>query len=240
LILQVKNLTKQFGELFACDDISFEVNSGEIFGIAGPNGAGKTTLFNCISGYYHGTGEILFNGQNINGKRPFEICRLGIGRSFQIPTIFSTLSIKQNVSVGAYHGRINAKKNLDEQVNWALDMVGLLDKCELLGKNINLYAKKLTMIAAILATEPKIILLDEPMSGLNVTEINAISLLIKKLNDELGLTIIIIEHLMKVLTGLSNRLLIMNYGKKLCIGDPLDVCQDDKVIEVYLGATKIK
>lgn len=240
MLLQVKNLTKKFGELLACDDISFEVSSGEIFGIAGPNGAGKTTLFNCISGYYHGTGEIFFNRQNINGKRPHEICKLGIGRSFQIPNIFSTLRIEQTVTVGAYYGRSNAKKDVQEQINWALDMVGLSDKRDLLGKNINLYAKKLTMLAAILATDPKIILLDEPMSGLNVTEINAISSLIKELNDELGMTIIIIEHLMKVLTGLSGRMMIMNYGKKLCIGETLEVCQNEEVIEVYLGATKFK
>lgn len=236
MILQVEHLTKNFGELYACNDISFGVQKGEIFGIAGPNGAGKTTLFNCISGVYNCRGEILFEGININGMKPHMICKHGIGRTFQIPVIFHTLNVKQNVSVGAYFGSMSRKKSVLKQINDAIEMVGLAGKENEPGDSINLFEKKMTMLATVLATEPKLLLLDEPMSGLSASEIEAFSQLIKRINRELGLTIIIIEHLMKVLTGLSNRLMILENGKKFCVGKPEDVCNDQEVIEIYLGA----
>lgn len=238
MILQVNHLTKGFGELYACNDISFGVEKGEILGIAGPNGAGKTTLFNCISGIYHGQGEIFFEGGNINGLKPYQICKRGIGRTFQIPVIFNTMNVEQNVSVGAYFGTPFRKKSMHHQIEEALQMVGLSNKSKVPGENINLFEKKLTMLAAVLATEPKLLLLDEPMSGLSASEIEKLSNLIIKVNSELGLTIIIIEHLMKVLTGLSNRILILNEGKKFIVGTPEDVCNNEKVIEIYLGAVK--
>ena len=236
MILQVKHLTKNFGELYACDDISFEVQKGEIFGIAGPNGAGKTTLFNCIAGVYHCGGEILFEGANINGMRPHMICKSGIGRTFQIPVIFHTLNVKENVSVGAYFGSMSRRKNVRKQIDDAIEIVGLDGKENEPGESVNLFEKKMTMLAAVLATEPKLLLLDEPMSGLSASEIDAFSRLIKRINRELQLTVVIIEHLMKVLTGLSNRLMILDNGKRFRVGDPETVCNDKEVIEIYLGA----
>lgn len=234
VILEVKQLTKHFGELAAVNNLSFEVEKGEIFGIAGPNGAGKTTLFNVISGVYSGTGEIIFEGQHINGLRPYQICHKGLVRTFQIPTVFSTMTLYDNVRVGAHFG--NHSQDEDEIVRDTLDFVGLKGKENVEVRHLSLYDKKLTMLAAVLATRPRLLMLDEPIAGLSPWEIQQSVSLFKRINQEFGVTLVVIEHLMKVLMGVSQRLMILHNGEKISIGSPEEVAKDKKVIEVYLGA----
>ena len=233
-ILQLNKVTKRFGELAAVKDLSFEVEKGEIFGIAGPNGAGKTTLFNVITGFYQGSGDIVFDNVNISRLRPHQVCYKGIARTFQIPQLFSTLPVLENVKVGAHFGA-HGVQNEKEHINEVINLVGLQGRGNVIAANLNLFDKKLTMLAAALATKPKLLLLDEPIGGLSPTEVRQTVTLFQKINQELGLTIIIIEHLMKVLAELSHRLMIIHNGEKITIGSPQEVSQDKRVIEVYLG-----
>jgi len=233
-ILQLNKVTQRFGELAAVDNLSFEVEDGEIFGIAGPNGAGKSTLFNVITGFCRGSGDIIFDGSNIRGLKPHQICQKGIARTFQIPEPFLTLPIIENVKVGAHFG-VRGAHDERECIKEAIDFVGLQGKENVIAANLNLFDKKMTLLAAALATKPKLLLLDEPIGGLSPTEVTESVALMKKINKELGLTIIIIEHLMKVLTEVSQRLMILNSGEKICIGPPKEVIKDKQVIEIYLG-----
>jgi branched-chain amino acid transport system ATP-binding protein len=233
-ILQLNNVTQRFGQLAAVKDLSFEVEKGEIFGIAGPNGAGKSTLFDVITGFYPGSGDIFFDGANIRGLRPHQICHKGIARTFQIPQLFLTLPMVENVRVGAHFGVRGAHEER-ERTNEAISLVGLQGKENVIAANLNLFDKKLTLIAAALATKPKLLLLDEPIGGLSPTEVRESVALIEKLNKELGLTIIVIEHLMKVLTRIAQRLMILHNGERICLGSPEEVAKNKRVIEVYLG-----
>ena len=233
-ILEVKSLNKSFGELAAVKDLSFEVERGEVFGIAGPNGAGKTTLFNVITGFYQGSGDIIFGGRSIKGLRPHQVCHKGIARTFQIPQLFLTLPMVENVKVGAHFG-VRGARGEREGIREAINLVGLQGKENVIAANLNLFDKKLAMLAAALATKPKLLLLDEPIGGLSPTEVRQTITLFQKINQELGLTIIVIEHLMKVLAELSHRLMILHNGEKICIGSPQEVTKDKRVIEVYLG-----
>ena len=235
MILKCENVTKQFGKLVAVHDVSFEVEEGMIFGIAGPNGSGKTTLFNLITGIYSYSGDIIFNGEKISGMSPYKICHKGIARTFQIPQLFLTLPLLENLRAGAYFGAPKVRHNEMEHINEVLDFVGLKGKESAIAANLKLLDKKLAMIATALATQPKLLLLDEPIAGLNPTEIRQSIELFKRISQELGLTIIIIEHFMKVLTELSQRLMILENGSRICIGAPLEVSKDERVIETYLG-----
>jgi branched-chain amino acid transport system ATP-binding protein len=234
VILETRQITRRFGSLAAINDLSFAVEEGEIFGIAGPNGAGKTTLFNVISGMYSNAGEILFCSERIDRKRPYQICLKGLARTFQIPTVFSTLSVYDNVRVGAHFGGhgANEKKTIDE----VLDFVELSDKREIEATHLSLYDKKMTMLAATLATRPKLLMVDEPIGGLSPVEITKSVEVFRRINKELGITLIVIEHLMKVLMELSDRMMILHNGQKISIGSPEEVANDRQVIEVYLGA----
>jgi branched-chain amino acid transport system ATP-binding protein len=233
-LLEVRDLSKAFGAMLAVNNLSFEVYPGEVFGVAGPNGAGKTTLFNVITGFLPGTGEVLFEGLNINHLKPHQICRNGIARTFQIPQVFSTLDVFHNVRFGAHFGNPHLKDE-NQAIHDAINIVGLKGKEIAIAENLDLFHKKLIMIAAALATLPKLLLLDEPIGGLSPTEIGLLIRLIQKINKELGITIIVIEHLMKALKELSHRLMILHYGEMIRIGAPEEVMVDKKVREVYLG-----
>lgn len=233
-MLKCKKISKRFGEVAAVNSLSFSVEKGEIFGMAGPNGAGKTTVFNLITGICQGTGEIIFDGHNISSYPAHKICHKGMSRTFQIPQLFSSLSIYDNVRAGAHFGKTRVK-NERKSISDAIDFVDLNEKSGLRAGSIKLWDKKMTMIASALATGPKMLLLDEPISGLNPKEIKQSIELFKKINIELGITIIIIEHFMKVLTELSERLMIIQNGEKVCIGSPHEVTKDKRVIEIYLG-----
>ena len=233
-ILQVRNLTQYFGQLAAVNDLSFDVEKGEIFGVAGPNGAGKTTLFNVITGYHRYSGNIIFDTVSIKSLRPHKICHKGIARIFQIPQLFVTLPVAENVKVGAHFG-VRGAHDERKRINEIINFVGLQGKENVIASNLNLFDKKLTMLAIAMATEPKLLLLDEPIGGLSPTEVRQFVTLVQKINRDLGLSIIVIEHLMRVLTEISQRLMILHNGEKICIGSPREVIEDKRVIEVYLG-----
>jgi branched-chain amino acid transport system ATP-binding protein len=233
-ILQANKVTKCFGELAAVKDLTFEVERGEIFGIAGQNGAGKTTLFNLISGVYSGSGDIIFEGENIHGLRQFQVCHRGVARTFQIPILFPTITVYDNVRVGAHFGVLKGKSE-KERIDKVIDFVGLRGRENIVAEHVDLFDKRLTMLAAALATEPRLLLIDEPIGGLSPREARDSVALFQKINKELGITIVIIEHLMKVLVEVSHRLMIMNNGEKICIGPPQEVTRNKEVIEVYLG-----
>lgn len=235
-LLNVIQVTKKFGNLAAVNNLSFSVEQGEIFGIAGPNGAGKTTLFNLIAGMYSCKGDIIFRDKKINNRQPYEICKHGVARTFQIPQVFSTMTVQDNIGIGAhFSGRLHGSKEEKEIVEEVIDFVGLGGKEILPAKNLSLFDKKLTMLGAALATKPELLLLDEPIAGLSPTEIQISEQLFKRINQERKVTLIIIEHLMRVLMGISHRVMILNNGEKISIGRPEEVAKDRQVIEVYLG-----
>lgn len=232
-ILDVRTVTKKFGELTAVNRLSFKVDPGRIFGIAGPNGAGKSTLYNLISGLYTFNGSILFNDREIRGLPPHDIAKLGISRTFQIPQTFPSLTVEKSIGVGNYFG---SRDGFDASyVDTVLGLVNLADKRNHSAKQLNLLDKKMLMIGAALATKPSILMLDEPMAGSNAKEILRLMDLIRRINREMGITIIIIEHFMKVLTELTQELLIIETGTKICCGDPVKVTADPRVIDCYLG-----
>jgi branched-chain amino acid transport system ATP-binding protein len=232
-MLKVSGLTKKFGELIAVNDLSFEVQEGQIYGIAGPNGAGKSTVYNLITGNYRYEGRIEFDGQDITGLPPYRIAKKGIARTFQVPEIFPSLNVEETIRVGSRFGTGGGldKKHSDEVLNF----VGLEPERLQHSDFLNLLGKKKLMVGAALATKPKILMLDEPMAGSNAGEITDLMDLIRKINQQLGITIIIIEHFMKVLTELTETLLIIESGQMICCDRPEIVTSDPRVIESYLG-----
>ena len=232
-MLKATRVTKKFGELVAVDDLSFHVQRGQVYGIAGPNGAGKSTVFNLITGNYDYEGKIEFEGQQITGLPPHRIARAGIARTFQIPQIFPSLSVEKSISVGS---RFGTYRGLDPaHVEEVLRFVGLEEERSRRTGRLNLLGKKRLMIGAALATRPKILMLDEPMAGSNAREIKDLMALILRINRELAITIIIIEHFMKVLTELTEKLLIIESGRMICCDAPEAVTRNPEVIECYLG-----
>ena len=232
-MLEAFNVTKRFGALKAVDDLSFEVPQGQIFGIAGPNGAGKSTVYNLITGFYSYEGRIRFDGRDITGKPPYRIAKAGIARTFQIPQTFPSLSVQKSISVG---GRFGAAGGLDSaHVDEMIRFVDLEKERFQNTALLNLLGKKKLMIGAALATKPKILMLDEPMAGCNPMEIKDLMNLIGRINRDLGITIIIIEHFMKVLTELTESLMIIESGRMVCCDEPVKVVNDPRVIESYLG-----
>jgi len=232
-MLKAINVTKKFGALKAVNNLSFEVQKGQIFGIAGPNGAGKSTVYNLITGFYPYEGVIEFEGRNIAGLPPHRIAKAGIARTFQIPQVFPSLTVQTSICVGS---RFGARGGLDENhVQDVIDFVGLEAVRRQHTDLLNLLDKKKLMIGAALATKPKILMLDEPMGGCNAGEIRRLIELIRRINQELGVTIIIIEHFMKVLTELTENLLIIESGTKICCDPPEKAVVNPRVIECYLG-----
>lgn len=234
-MLKVTRLTKKFGQLVAVGDLSFEVHKGQIYGIAGPNGAGKSTVFNLIVGKYGYEGRIEFDGRSITGLSPDRIAKRGIARTFQIPQIFPSLTVEKSISVGS---RFGARSGFSpDHVRQIIDFVGLTGERRQKTGKLDLLGKKRLMIGAALATRPKIFMLDEPMAGSNAQEIRQLMDLIRRINGELDVTIIIIEHFMRVLTELTETLLVIESGRLICCDDPETVAADPKVIECYLGET---
>ncbi|TFF63665.1 MAG: ABC transporter ATP-binding protein [Promethearchaeota archaeon] len=238
IILEVKNLTKRFGGLTAVNDFSFEIDRGEFVGLIGPNGAGKTTVFSLISGFEKpNTGYIKFDGVNITGKKPYKIVNYGIARTFQIVRSFKFLPLLDNIKVSCLspRGKKNAKKiGLNKYASTILTSVGLIDKARLPPVILPHGDLRRLQIGKAIATNPKLLLLDEPFSGLTFEEQKKITKLIKQLNDD-GVTIFITGHVLRELMNLVPRVLAMHQGKFIADGPPREVANNKIVLEAYLG-----
>jgi len=237
-ILTIQGVTKQFGGLTALRDVHASVKEGGRLGIIGPNGAGKTTLFNCITGEFKPTtGAIQFRGEAIDGLKPHQISKKGIGRTFQIVRVFDALSVFENVLTGAtaHELRWMPKEEQRHEVEEILRLTHLDKQRDVLGKNLTVAAKKRVGIATALATKPKLLLLDEAMAGLNFVEIEEALQLLRKLNGDMGIALVVVEHVMKVVMELCEKIVVISSGEKIAEGSPREVSENKKVIDVYLG-----
>lgn len=235
VVLEIKALIKRFGGLTAVSDVSFPVYKGEILGLIGSNGAGKTTVFNMIAGAFPPTsGEILYKGKPIQGLPANKVCRLGIGRTYQICQPFGSMTVRDNVMVGAFT-RYSKMTEVTAKAEEALDKVGLLHRADAMGSELTLPELKRMEVARALATEPELLLLDEVIAGLNPTEVDKFVALIRRIHEQEKLTIVIIEHVMRALMNLSDRIVVLNQGEKIAEGLPAEVAAQQVVIDSYLG-----
>ncbi|MFQ6051564.1 MAG: ABC transporter ATP-binding protein [Candidatus Hydrothermarchaeota archaeon] len=237
-LLEVKGVTKRFGGLIAVNNVSLKINEGEIIGLVGPNGAGKTTLVNIISGIYRpDSGEVLFKGEKISGLKPNQICKKGIARTFQSVQTFTEMSAIENVMLGSLFGRSEeiSKEEARERAYEILEFIGFPnEKVDLPVGNLNFVELKSIQLARALATDPDLMLLDEVTTGLNPTEGASAVKLIHKIRKR-GITILMIEHIMRIIMGVSDRIVVLSQGEKIAEGTPKEVSTDERVIESYLG-----
>jgi branched-chain amino acid transport system ATP-binding protein len=241
LLLEVEKLSKSFGGLMALRALDFGVNEGEILGLIGPNGSGKTTLFNLITGAFKpDSGRVRFRGGNITGFKPHQVCQMGIARIFQLVKPFAQMTALQNVMVGRLYGRnpAHSLKQATTESRETLDFVGLGgDKADIVAGSLTLADRKRLELGRALAARPQLLLLDELMAGLNPVETEAAMRLVKNIMDS-GITVIMVEHIVKAVVGLSNRMIVLNAGEKIAEGTPQQVVNDQQVIEAYLGKTQ--
>ncbi len=236
-ILEATKVCKNFGGLAAVSQVDFELNQGEILGLIGPNGAGKTTLFNLISGALATkSGNINYKDRCISKLKPYQICRSGVARTFQTVKIFGDMTVLDHAMLGALFGgceRVPRREARKEALNW-LEFVGLKGMENVLAKDLTLPRQKRLEVARALATRPEILMLDELMAGLNPAEVSEAMELVKKIRDK-GMTIIMIEHVMKAIMGICDRIIVLHHGEKIAEGTPEEIASSKKVIEVYLG-----
>lgn len=250
MILRVTNLTKRFGGLLAVNDVSFDVEAGHIFSLIGPNGAGKTTLFNMLTGVYRpDSGLVTFQEKRISGLAPHHIAKRGIARTFQNIRLFGAMTVYENVLVGQHsHIRYNyldaifstprqahAEKRAQREAEALLEYMGLRDRAHELAHHLPYGAQRRLEIARALALRPKLLLLDEPAAGMNPQEIEELKRVIRSLRDDRGITLLLIEHHMKVVMEISDHVVVLDYGKKIAEGAPEAVRKAPAVVEAYLG-----
>jgi len=239
-LLEVHDLIKEFGGLKANDNISFTLGKGELVGLIGPNGAGKTTLFNCISGLHTVTsGRIIFDGEDITGLKAYEVARRGLARTFQVYVASGDLTVEENVMVGCFmrtRSRSRAKARADE----ILKDLKLHDLSGFLVGELPVAAQKRVTMATALGSDPKLLLLDEVAAGLNPTEIEEIMASIKHVHQDMGVTVILIEHVMELVMKVSDRVIVLDYGKKIAEGNPESIAKDPAVIKAYLGERYVR
>jgi branched-chain amino acid transport system ATP-binding protein len=240
MILIVEGLSKSFGGLQAVNKVSFKVGQGETLGIIGPNGSGKTTTLNLLTGFIKpDSGTILFKGENVTGYSRCQVCRQGMARTFQLIKPFLQFTALQNVMVGRVYGQ-NPARNLKvaaKEAKEILALMGLLNKADILAKDLTLMERKRLELARALAANPQLLLLDELMAGLNHAEAETAMQLIRQIKKDLNLTILIVEHIVKAVVGLSDRILVLNMGEKIAEGLPQEIIHNPEVIDVYLGKT---
>jgi branched-chain amino acid transport system ATP-binding protein len=237
MLLELTGVSRSFGGLAAVKSVNLRIESGEIVGLIGPNGAGKTTLFNLITGTFRpNSGSILFDGRDITRLAPHARCRLGIARTFQLVRPFPNLSVLDNVAVGSVYGRqpASSRRAAEAAARETLELLGLADRAQRLARSLTLVDRKRLELARALATRPRLLLLDELLAGLNPSEVNAAMDLVRGIRDS-GVTIVMVEHLVKALFGVSDRVAVLSAGEKICEGSPENVAQDARVVDAYLG-----
>jgi branched-chain amino acid transport system ATP-binding protein len=236
-LLEVRRVSKSFGGLKALSDVGLALREGETLGLIGPNGAGKTTLFNVVAGVHRpDRGSVLFRGRPIDRLGPHERCRLGIARTFQITKPFLALTALENATVGAlfgHHGR-SPRAQVEERARQALARVGLAARADALASTLTIGERKRLEMARALATEPEVLMLDEVVAGLSPVEVDEMMGAVRGLNAD-GLTILMIEHVMRAVMGVSGRIVVLHYGQKLAEGSPAEVAANERVVEAYLG-----
>ncbi len=233
-ILEINEVSKSFGGLMAVKDVSLTIERGEIIGLIGPNGAGKTTLFNVIAGVYKPDGgSIVYKGNRIDGLKPHQVCRRGIARTYQVVKPFGLMTVLENAMVGAFC-RVNSPSQAREIAAEKIDLVGLTPKRDMIAYDLTLGNRKRLELARALAAEPELLLLDEVMAGSNPKETMELLALLRKVREQ-GVTLFIVEHVMKAVMGISDRVVLLHHGEKIVEGRPQDVVSDERAIKAYLG-----
>ena len=236
MLLELKNINKFFGGLHVLSDISFCVEEGEIVGLIGPNGAGKTTIFNVITGIYRqDSGSIKLREKDLMGIKPYQVSKNGIARTFQLVRIFPTMTVLENVLVGSIYGKRGDKKKARDEALSCLEILDLLKLKDTVSAHLTYSDRRLVEIARAIAAKPALALLDEPLAGLNPTETEKIMGVIKDIREAHGISILWIEHKMDAIFNICDRIVVLDYGKKLAEGGPKEIATDKNVIEAYLG-----
>ena len=236
VLLEVSNLSKYLGGLQVLADVSFVLNRGEILGLIGPNGAGKSTLFNVVTGVYRpNVGLVRFQGENLTGLKPYAICRRGIARTFQLVRICPSMTVLENVLVGAVYGKSGRKGRVQDEALECLELLNLSQLKDTVSAHLTYSDRRLVEIARAVATRPALALLDEPLAGLNPTETEKTIEVIRTMRERRGLSIIWIEHKMEAVFTLCDRIVVLDYGQKIAEGRPKEIATDRRVVEAYLG-----